>query len=91
MIRIKNYAFGVVNIIIFFLSACSSSNDPAPIDCNTSDLALTFTKTDLTSCSTNDGSINASATGGAGPSPAQGTLLQFGGRKGAVAEIAAEP
>lgn len=67
MTRIKNYALGALIIVLFFLTGCSSSSDPAPVDCNTSDLVLSFTKTDLTSCSTNDGSINASATGGAGP------------------------
>lgn len=52
---------------ILILSSCSSSNDPEPVDCSKSDLALTFTKTDLTSCSANNGSISASASGGVAP------------------------
>lgn len=52
----------------FFLClSCSSSEDPGPVDCTTSDFALTFTATDPTSCSANNGTITASVTGGEGP------------------------
>jgi hypothetical protein len=50
-----------------FYQGCSSSNDPGPVDCANSDLALTSTKTDLTACNSNNGAINAIATGGAAP------------------------
>jgi hypothetical protein len=51
---------------LIFMS-CSSSNEPEPLDCANSDLALTFSKTDLTSCTANNGSISANASGGAAP------------------------
>lgn len=62
---------GLIKIVLwcscFFLVSCSSSDDPGPVDCATSDFALTFTSADPTSCSANDGSITASVTGGDGP------------------------
>ena len=67
MIQIKNCALALLVCVMLFIGGCSSSSDPAPVDCNASDLSLNFTKTDLTSCNVNDGSINASATGGSGP------------------------
>ena len=54
-------------VSLFVYIGCSSSNDPGPVDCATTDLAVTFTFTDPTSCGTNNGTITANAAGGAGP------------------------
>lgn len=49
-------------------SGCASNDEPKPVDCNTTDLAITLTsKSDPASCNTNNGSITVSATGGEGP------------------------
>ncbi len=68
--EIKNLR-GWSNIILWtsllFYVSCSSSDDPAPVDCNTSTLAVSFTSSDPTSCGTSNGTITASATGGDGP------------------------
>jgi hypothetical protein len=48
-------------------TGCSSNDDPGPVDCNASNLALTFTATNPTGCGSTDGSITASATGGSAP------------------------
>jgi hypothetical protein len=51
----------------FLYIGCSSSDDPGPVDCTTSDFALTFNSTNPTSCSANNGTITASVAGGEGP------------------------
>lgn len=49
-------------------SGCASNDEPKPVDCNTTDLAITLTtKSDPASCNTNNGSITVSAIGGEGP------------------------
>lgn len=49
-------------------AGCSSNDEPKPVDCNTTDLAISLTsKSDPASCNTNNGSIVVSATGGAAP------------------------
>ena len=49
-------------------SGCSSSDEPQPVDCTTSDLAITLsTKSDPSGCSSNDGSIAVAASGGFAP------------------------
>jgi SprB repeat len=52
---------------LFFYMSCSSSDEPGPVDCTTSNLAVSFTSSDPKSCGTSDGSITASATGGDAP------------------------
>ncbi len=58
-----HYASFVLAAIYF---SCSN-NEPEPIDCSISDLAIDAVGVDLTSCSANDGSITATATGGQEP------------------------
>jgi hypothetical protein len=49
-------------------SGCSSSDEPQPVDCTTSDLSVTLgTKSNPSSCSSNDGSIAVTASGGLAP------------------------
>ncbi|MDZ7647993.1 MAG: SprB repeat-containing protein [Cytophagales bacterium] len=56
-----------VMLFLIYLG-CSSNDEPEPGDCTTSDLAITLgTKSDPTSCSTNNGSISVSASGGSTP------------------------
>lgn len=48
--------------------ACSSSDEPQPVDCAVSDLAITLSsKSNPTDCNTNNGSITVTATGGTAP------------------------
>jgi hypothetical protein len=64
----KVIAFGLVLIVCIIDLSCSSGDEPKPVNCDNSDLLITFvSKTDLTSCSVNNGSITVSATGGAEP------------------------
>lgn len=65
--KITHFTLFAIWCSFLFYQGCSSSNDPGPVNCATSDLALTFTKTDLTACNSNNGSINATATGGLAP------------------------
>jgi hypothetical protein len=58
------------SLLISFLvyAGCSSNDEPKPVDCNTTDLAISLTsKSDPASCNTSNGSIVVSATGGAAP------------------------
>jgi hypothetical protein len=64
------YRLSWAALILSFLiySGCASNDEPQPVDCNISDLAITLTsKADPASCNTNNGSIIVSATGGAAP------------------------
>jgi hypothetical protein len=54
-------------VSLFLVLSCSSNDDPGPVDCSISNLAVGFTSIDPTSCSASDGSIKASATGGGEP------------------------
>jgi hypothetical protein len=55
-------------LIITLLSNCSSNDEPEVVDCATTDLAIALVnKTDPTDCSSNNGSISVTATGGALP------------------------
>jgi len=62
---------GYVGIVLysslFFSGGCSSEIEPAPVDCTTSNLTLSFTISEPTSCSANDGSIAVIASGGKEP------------------------
>jgi hypothetical protein len=54
--------------IAALLSSCSSNDEPEIVDCSTSDLAIELvTKTDPTDCSSNNGSISVTTTGGVLP------------------------
>ncbi len=53
--------------LLFIYMSCSSNDDPGPVDCNASSLAVSFTSTDPTSCAVNNGTITATAAGGEGP------------------------
>lgn len=57
----------LVLLIIFIFTNCSESEDPATVDCSTSDLIVGFTSTDPSSCSEKNGSIAPSISGGNGP------------------------
>jgi len=52
---------------LVFLWSCSTNNEPEPVDCDLSDLAIDAESQNPTGCSVNDGSITASATGGKEP------------------------
>lgn len=52
---------------VFIYLGCSSSDEPGPVDCTTSDFALTFTSTNPSSCNATNGTITAAVTGGEGP------------------------
>lgn len=51
----------------FFFMSCSSNDEPGPVDCTKSNLTLSFTSVDPTSCTVNNGTITATATGGDEP------------------------
>lgn len=58
----------VVVVWLLVFAGCASNDEPKPIDCNTSDLAITLsTKTDPADCGISNGSITVSATGGDAP------------------------
>lgn len=55
-------------ISFFAYIGCSTSDEPKPVDCNSSDLAILLsTKSDPTDCNTSNGSITVSASGGVAP------------------------
>jgi len=55
-------------ISLWFFTGCSSGDEPKPVNCNNSDLAVSLVnKVNPTNCSSNDGSISVSATGGKEP------------------------
>jgi SprB repeat len=58
----------VASLLIY--AGCASNDEPNPdaVDCGTTDLAISLsTKSDPSTCGTNNGSITVSATGGATP------------------------
>ncbi|MBX2966470.1 MAG: SprB repeat-containing protein [Cyclobacteriaceae bacterium] len=58
----------VATISLTLYMSCSSSDEPEPFDCGTSDLAIQLVAdNDPTGCGSDDGSIQVSATGGQGP------------------------
>jgi hypothetical protein len=52
---------------LFFSGGCSSEIEPAPVDCITSNIRMSFTISEPTSCSAKDGSITVIASGGKEP------------------------
>ncbi len=52
---------------LLFCMSCSNNDVTGPVDCATSTLAVSFTSINPSSCSVNDGTITATATGGDGP------------------------
>ncbi len=55
-------------ITIFFLEACSGNDEPSAFDCSTSDLGVTTTdSSNPTDCTSGNGSITVSGTGGKQP------------------------
>jgi SprB repeat len=67
MIRPPYLCFGIFAIAIF-LEACSGNDEPSAFDCTTSDLAVTLIdSTNPTDCTSGDGSITVSGTGGKQP------------------------
>ncbi len=64
-----NQVVGLALVVSFLVYAgCSSSEEPKPVDCTTTDLAIVLsTKSDPTDCNTSNGSIAVSASGGATP------------------------
>lgn len=50
-----------------FLVGCSTNDEPKPIDCSVSTLAISTTSTNPSTCSATDGSISVTATGGEEP------------------------
>lgn len=67
MIMNGRFSFYYLAIAVCYVASCSTSEEPQPIDCANSDLEVTFTVTNPTSCNTADGVITASATGGSEP------------------------
>jgi hypothetical protein len=69
IIRNLKSVVGIVCVLSFLIySGCSSSDEPQPVDCNTSDLAIALsTKSDPSGCGNNDGSIAVTASGGLAP------------------------
>lgn len=70
MIARKLKAIVGIGCLVLFLiySGCSSNDEPKPVDCATSDLAISLsTKTNPTSCGVTDGSITVAASGGLAP------------------------
>jgi hypothetical protein len=68
----RNNAFYLSSLFVWssliIYSACSSSDEPKPVDCTTTDLTpVLSSKTDPTDCIVNNGSIVVSATGGTAP------------------------
>jgi hypothetical protein len=64
----KSIVIGCIVLSFVIYSGCSSSDEPQPVDCATSDLAITLsTKSDPSGCSSNDGSIAVAASGGLAP------------------------
>lgn len=57
----------IVSMSFSIFMNCSSGDEPGPVDCSASTLAVTLTSSTPTSCGTNDGSITAAATGGDAP------------------------
>ena len=57
----------VAIISVTLLMSCSNGDEPEPFDCNTADLAIQLVASNSpTTCGTNNGSIQVSATGGGG-------------------------
>ena len=55
-------------ISLWFFTGCSSEDEPKPVDCTKSDLDVELvTKTNPTSCTSNDGSITVAGLGGKEP------------------------
>jgi hypothetical protein len=52
---------------LLFCVSCSNNDVADPVDCTTSTLAVSSTSINPSSCSVNDGTITATATGGDGP------------------------
>jgi len=52
---------------IFLYMSCSSNDEPTPVNCTISSLALSYTSSNPTSCGASNGTITATATGGDGP------------------------
>ncbi len=63
-----NRLFTVLLFITPFLyMSCTSEDEPQPVNCETSSLAVSFSALDPTSCATTNGAITATATGGDAP------------------------
>ena len=57
-------------VSLTFYAGCSGNDEPNPVDCSKSDLAITLATNgdiDPTTCSSNNGSIQVEATGGKEP------------------------
>jgi len=58
----------IFSSITLFLSHCGSNDVEDPVDCNTTDLAVTVTGTQpVSGCQTTDGRVDVNATGGKSP------------------------
>ncbi|HRG78464.1 MAG TPA: SprB repeat-containing protein [Cyclobacteriaceae bacterium] len=65
--NLKTIASIMLWVSLGVYTGCSSNDEPQPVDCKTSTLAVSSTSTNPTSCAATDGSISATATGGEGP------------------------
>lgn len=52
---------------LFLHMSCTSEDEPQPVNCETSNLAVSFTTTDPSSCAATNGAITAAASGGDAP------------------------
>ncbi len=67
-LNISSVGFCVKCVMLLFIAACTTNDEPQPFDCSLSDLVINITSTsDATGCTGNDGSIVASASGGEAP------------------------
>jgi len=69
LIRSLKSFVGLSSVMLFLIySGCSSNDEPQPVDCTTTDLAIALgIKTNPVGCGTNDGSISVTASGGLAP------------------------
>lgn len=67
VVKCSDFVVGLLFFLIILFYGCSSNNEPQPVDCDISDLAIEVTAQNPTGCSANDGSITALASGGKGP------------------------
>jgi SprB repeat len=64
----RNYTISVLIFASSYLMMnCTSTDEPGPVNCETSDLEVSFSSNDPSSCSATNGSITAIALGGGAP------------------------
>lgn len=67
VLKLSGYVLGFSLFFSIVFYGCSSNNEPAPVDCDLSDLTVEASAQNPSGCSANDGSITATASGGKEP------------------------